>query len=59
VSAGRRIVVALKAVVVEAVLVLVGVGISGYMVFTNAKVDELQHADAIIVLGGDHDGRED
>jgi hypothetical protein len=31
-------VVALKAVVVVAVLVLVGVGISGYMVFTNAKV---------------------
>ena len=45
--------------VVVAVLVLVGLGISGYMVFTNAKVDELQHADAITVLGGDHDGRED
>lgn len=40
-------------------VVLVDIGISGYFVFTNARVDQLQHADAIIVLGGEHDGRED
>ena len=29
------------------------------MLFANAKVDELQRVDAIVVLGGEHDGRED
>jgi len=29
-------------------------------VFSNAKIDEIQHVDAIVVLSGnDHDGRED
>lgn len=43
-----------------AVLALVVlIGISGYFLFTNAPSDALQRADAIIVLGGEHDGRED
>ncbi|HEV7419367.1 MAG TPA: YdcF family protein [Mycobacterium sp.] len=56
---GRRFLVAVEAVVVVMVICLVDMGISGYLLFTNAGVDEVQHADAIIVLGGDHDGRED
>jgi uncharacterized SAM-binding protein YcdF (DUF218 family) len=35
------------------------IGISGFTVFTNARVDPLQSADAVVVLGGEHDGRED
>jgi uncharacterized SAM-binding protein YcdF (DUF218 family) len=44
------------AVVVALLLVI---GISGYFMFTNASPDGLQRADAIVVLGGEHDGRED
>ncbi|OBF30300.1 hypothetical protein A5724_24110 [Mycobacterium sp. ACS1612] len=49
------------AVIVAAILVALTVlmGISGMAVFTNAKVDALQKADAVVVLGGEHDGRED
>lgn len=55
----RRMVALLEAAVVVVAITLVDMGLSGYLVFTNAKTDRLQHADAIIVLGGDHDGRED
>jgi len=34
------------------------VGISGQFVFAGAKEDALQPVDAVIVLGGEHDGRE-
>lgn len=34
-------------------------GTSGYILFTDARADELQRADAVIVLAGEHDGRED
>jgi uncharacterized SAM-binding protein YcdF (DUF218 family) len=49
------------AVVVAAILVTLTVlmGISGVALFRNAKVDPLQKADAVVVLGGEHDGRED
>jgi hypothetical protein len=49
------------AVVAAAVLVALTVvmGISGITLFTNAKVDPLKKADAVVVLGGEHDGRED
>lgn len=49
------------AVVVAAILVALTVlmGISGVTLFTNAKTDPLQRADAVVVLGGEHDGRED
>jgi uncharacterized SAM-binding protein YcdF (DUF218 family) len=44
-------------------LVVVGLlglmGASGFILFTNAPVDRLQRADAVVVLGGEHDGRED
>jgi uncharacterized SAM-binding protein YcdF (DUF218 family) len=56
---GRRILAAWEAIVVVVVIVLIDMGISGFFVFTNAKVDQLAHVDAIIVLGGEHDGRED
>lgn len=56
---GRRILAVLEAIVLVLVVVLVDIGISGYVGLTNAKVDTLQRADAIIVLGGEHDGRED
>jgi hypothetical protein len=52
----RRVLIAVEAVVAVIVVVLVDVGISGYVLFTNARGDELQHADAIIVLSGEHDG---
>jgi uncharacterized SAM-binding protein YcdF (DUF218 family) len=55
----RQILVAVEAVVAVVAICLVDMGISGYVLFTNATVDEVQHADAIMVLGGDHDGRED
>jgi uncharacterized SAM-binding protein YcdF (DUF218 family) len=49
------------AVVVAALVValLVLMSISGIALFTNAKVDPLEKADAVVVLGGEHDGRED
>jgi uncharacterized SAM-binding protein YcdF (DUF218 family) len=55
----RRFLIAVEAVVAVVAVLLVDMGISGYLMFTNARVDELQHADAIIVLSGQHDGRED
>jgi uncharacterized SAM-binding protein YcdF (DUF218 family) len=41
------------------VFVMALVGLSGFVVFNHATVDPLQHADVIVVLGGEHDGRED
>ena len=35
------------------------VGASGFVLFTHASEDPLERADAIVVLGGEHDGRED
>jgi uncharacterized SAM-binding protein YcdF (DUF218 family) len=55
----RGFLIAVEAVVAVVAVLLVDMGISGYLMFTNARVDELQHADAVIVLGGEHDGRED
>jgi hypothetical protein len=52
----RRAILVLGAVLVALLLLM---GISGYFVFTNASADALQRADAIVVLGGEHDGRED
>ncbi|MDJ0395250.1 YdcF family protein [Rhodococcus sp. G-MC3] len=52
----RNFLVAL-AMVLPVVLVSV-VGIGGYLTFTKATVDTVAKADAIIVLGGEHDGRE-
>jgi uncharacterized SAM-binding protein YcdF (DUF218 family) len=39
-------------------VVMLAVGVSGYLLFTNAQDDEIQPADAVVVLGGEHDGRE-
>ena len=58
-TASRRLLVAVEAVVLVMAVILVDMGLSGYFAFANAKVDQLEHADAIIVLGGEHDGRED
>jgi len=33
-------------------------GVSGAVLFANAEPDPLGNADAIVVLGGEHDGRE-
>jgi uncharacterized SAM-binding protein YcdF (DUF218 family) len=56
VDVGRVILESIAAVLV---VVLVDVCMAGIMLFTNAKEDELVHADAIVVLAGEHDGRED
>jgi uncharacterized SAM-binding protein YcdF (DUF218 family) len=55
----RRCLTTVQVLVVVLIVLLVDMGISGYVLFANAKVDELQRVDAIIVLGGEHDGRED
>ena len=55
----RRCLTAAEALVVVLVVLLVDIGISGYVLFANARVDELARVDAIVVLGGEHDGRED
>jgi uncharacterized SAM-binding protein YcdF (DUF218 family) len=57
--ASRRLLAALEAFVLVVTIILVDMGISGHFVFANAKVDQLERADAIVVLGGEHDGRED
>lgn len=59
ISPGRRNLAVLEAIVLVVVIALIDVGVSGSMVFRHAKVDDLVEADAIIVLGGEHDGRED
>jgi uncharacterized SAM-binding protein YcdF (DUF218 family) len=51
--------VTIEAIAAVIIVILVDVTISGYLLFTNSKVDELEHADAIVVLGGEHDGREE
>ena len=47
-----------RVIVVVTVVVLVDVGLAGAMLFAGAKSDQLQRADAIVVLAGEHDGRE-
>jgi uncharacterized SAM-binding protein YcdF (DUF218 family) len=39
-------------------VILAAVGVSGHWLFADAADDELQPADAVVVLGGEHDGRE-
>ena len=51
-----------RAAIVVAVLVFalsVVMALAGIFLFRHAKVDNLQKADAVVVLGGEHDGRED
>jgi uncharacterized SAM-binding protein YcdF (DUF218 family) len=38
---------------------MVLIGASGFIIFSHAPIDPLQRVDAIVVLGGEHDGRED
>jgi uncharacterized SAM-binding protein YcdF (DUF218 family) len=52
----RRAGVAVGVVLLTAMLTL---GIAGYFLFTAPHGDPLSHADAIVVLGGDKDGRID
>lgn len=40
------------------VVLVSAIGVGGYITFTKARVDPLTTADAIVVLGGEHDGRE-
>lgn len=35
------------------------IGGTGFILFSNARIDPLQRSDAVVVLGGEHDGRED
>ncbi|MDF0530673.1 YdcF family protein [Tsukamurella sp. 8F] len=51
----RRLTGALIAILVAALLVI---GVGGYVAFGGDNQDALRRADAIVVLGGDHDGRE-
>jgi uncharacterized SAM-binding protein YcdF (DUF218 family) len=53
-SRGRRIALAVAVVVLSALLV---VTVSGYFLFTRPQGDPLTKADAIVVLGGEDDGR--
>jgi uncharacterized SAM-binding protein YcdF (DUF218 family) len=58
-SSARRLRTAVEAVLVVILVLLIDVGVSGYFLFAKAEEDPLQPADAIVVLGGEHDGRED
>ncbi|MCV7373732.1 YdcF family protein [Mycolicibacterium arabiense] len=55
----RRWLTAVQASILVVVVIAVDVSVSGFLVFANARTDDLRQADAIIVLGGEHDGRED
>lgn len=48
-----------RAAIALLVAVLVLVGITGFWVFSRATVDAVEPADAVVVLGGEHDGREE
>ncbi len=52
----RRAMLVTGAVGIALVLMMAA---SGYILFYNAPTDPLQRADAVVVLGGEHDGRED
>ncbi|MGB3483192.1 MAG: YdcF family protein [Mycobacterium sp.] len=41
------------------VIVVIAAGVGGYMLFTRPQGEQLTPADAIVVLGGDRDGRID
>lgn len=58
-STRRRVLTAIQVVVVIALIVLVDMWVSGYFLFRHAASEPLERADAIVVLGGEHDGRED
>ena len=53
----------LKNVAVSALILLVAAiastGAAGYLFYSNSRVDPVISVDAIIVLGGEHDGREE
>jgi uncharacterized SAM-binding protein YcdF (DUF218 family) len=51
----RRSLVAVTAILV---VMVIGVGVSGHFLFATAAEDQLHAADAVVVLGGEHDGRE-
>jgi uncharacterized SAM-binding protein YcdF (DUF218 family) len=55
----RRWLTAAQASILVVIVIAVDVAVSGFLVFANARIDDLRQADAIIVLGGEHDGRED
>jgi uncharacterized SAM-binding protein YcdF (DUF218 family) len=55
----KRWLTAAQALILVVVVLAVDVAVSGFLVFANARADDLRQADAIIVLGGEHDGRED
>jgi len=40
-------------------IAIAGVGVVGYFTFTKSRVDAIEPVDAIVVLGGEHDGREE
>ncbi|WP_213576703.1 YdcF family protein [Rhodococcus sp. USK13] len=41
------------------VIAAVGLGLAGYFIYTKSRIDPLKPVDAIIVLAGEHDGREE
>lgn len=52
----RRALTVIATIVVLGLLVVAG---TGTVLFRHAAQDDLRHADAVFVLGGEHDGRED
>ncbi|WP_247596212.1 MULTISPECIES: YdcF family protein [unclassified Rhodococcus (in: high G+C Gram-positive bacteria)] len=53
----RRSPLVIVAIMLPVLLVSL-IGFGGYLTFTRAAIDPVTPADAIIVLGGEHDGRE-
>ncbi|TQC44245.1 YdcF family protein [Rhodococcus sp. WS4] len=54
----RRSAILLVSAVSALAVAIAGVGIVGFFVYTKSRVDPVIPVDAIIVLGGEHDGRE-
>jgi uncharacterized SAM-binding protein YcdF (DUF218 family) len=54
-----RLKVFVRGAICALIVAIVGVGMAGYFVFTNSRVDVVRPVDAIVVLGGEHDGREE
>ena len=54
----RRWDVGLQRAAIVILVLAIAAGAAGWALFTRAGQDPLTHADAIVVLGGEHDGRE-
>ncbi|SEC26083.1 YdcF family protein [Rhodococcus koreensis] len=55
----RKLVTLLVGALSAFTILVGGIGVVGYFGYNKSRVDPVQQVDAIIVLGGEHDGREE